>query len=84
MTTCYIRSFYLVITTISTVGYGDISPVTPLETIYENAVVLTGACFFLRWHYWRILGVAISEGHTHGRLQCLQAQAPETRPVHGL
>ena len=46
MTTCYICSFYLVITTISTVGYGDISPVTPLETIYENAVVLTGACFF--------------------------------------
>ena len=46
MVTCYIRSFYLVITTISTVGYGDISPVTPLETIYENVVVLTGACFF--------------------------------------
>ena len=46
MATCYTRSFYLVITTISTVGYGDISPVTPLETIYENVVVLTGACFF--------------------------------------
>ena len=37
---------YLVITTISTVSYGDISPVTPLETIYEDVVVLTGACFF--------------------------------------
>ena len=46
MATCYTRSFYFVITTISTVGYGDISPVTSLETIYENVVVLTGACFF--------------------------------------
>ena len=43
---CYIRSFYFVITTISTVGYGDISPVTELETIYEDIVVLIGACIF--------------------------------------
>lgn len=27
-------------------GTGDISPVTELETIFQNIVVLTGACFF--------------------------------------
>ena len=42
---CYIRSFYFVITTTSTVGYGDISPATEIETIWENVVVLIGACF---------------------------------------
>lgn len=42
---CYIRSFYFVITTISTVGYGDISPVTEVETLWENTVILIGACF---------------------------------------
>eukprot|EP00814_Leptocylindrus_danicus_P018467 CAMPEP_0116042656 /NCGR_PEP_ID=MMETSP0321-20121206/25832_1 /TAXON_ID=163516 /ORGANISM="Leptocylindrus danicus var. danicus, Strain B650" /LENGTH=1504 /DNA_ID=CAMNT_0003523199 /DNA_START=812 /DNA_END=5322 /DNA_ORIENTATION=+ len=46
ITRCYIRSFYFVITTISTVGYGDISPVTELETLYEDVVVLIGACIF--------------------------------------
>lgn len=43
---CYVRSFYFVLTTMSSVGYGDISPVTELETIFQNIVVLTGACFF--------------------------------------
>ena len=46
MAPCYLRSLYFVITTISTVGYGDISPVTELETIWENVVVLIGAVFF--------------------------------------
>lgn len=43
---CYIRSVYFVLTTMSTVGYGDISPVNEFETIYQNVVVLVGACFF--------------------------------------
>ena len=43
---CYIRSFYFVTTTISTVGYGDIAPVTEIETLWENIVVLIGASFF--------------------------------------
>lgn len=43
---CYTRSFYLVITTISTVGYGDIAPHTPIETFWEDCVVLIGACIF--------------------------------------
>ena len=43
---CYIRSFFLVITTISTVGYGDIAPQTPIETMWEDTVVLIGACIF--------------------------------------
>ena len=43
---CYVRSFFLVITTISTVGYGDIAPQTPIETMWEDTVVLIGACIF--------------------------------------
>ena len=43
---CYTRAFFLVITTISTVGYGDIAPHTPIETIWENIVILLGACIF--------------------------------------
>ena len=39
------RSFYFVVTTTSTVGYGDISPATEIEMIWENVVVLIGACF---------------------------------------
>ena len=39
------KTCYFVITTTSTVGYGDISPATEIEMIWENAVVLIGACF---------------------------------------
>ena len=46
ISTCYIRAVHFVVTTLSTVGYGDISPVTELETLWQNAVVLIGACFF--------------------------------------
>jgi len=46
MSSCYFRSFFFVITTISTVGYGDIAPQTEIETVYENIVVLSGACIF--------------------------------------
>ena len=37
---------HLVITTISSVGYGDIWPQTPLETGWQIVVVVTGACLF--------------------------------------
>jgi len=42
---CYLRSLHFSLTTLSTVGYGDISPASELETIWENIVVLIGACF---------------------------------------
>ena len=42
---CYIRAFHFSLTTLSTVGYGDISPATELETMWELFVVLVGACF---------------------------------------
>ena len=43
---CYVRSFYFVIVTMSSVGYGDIRPYTIVETIFENIVVVSGACSF--------------------------------------
>ena len=43
---CYIRAFHFSLTTLSTVGYGDISPTTELETIWELCVVVVG-CVFL-------------------------------------
>jgi CRP-like cAMP-binding protein len=39
---CYTRAFYMVASTISTVGYGDIYPTNSLETIWELIVILTG------------------------------------------
>ena len=46
ITDCYIRAFYLVLTTISSIGYGDIYPASDLETVWELCVVLSGACIF--------------------------------------
>ena len=43
---CYTRSFYMVITTISTIGYGDIYPTHNGETLWEITVVLCGCCIF--------------------------------------
>jgi len=40
---CYVRAFHFVITTISSVGYGDIYPTTQVETIFEWVVVISGA-----------------------------------------
>jgi len=45
MRDCYLRSLHFSLTTLSTVGYGDISPASELETIWQNIVVLLGACF---------------------------------------
>ena len=41
---CYVRAFHFVITTISSVGYGDIYPATQTETMFELLVVISGAC----------------------------------------
>ena len=45
MIDCYIRAVHFSLTTLSTCGYGDISPATELETVWELCVVLVSGCF---------------------------------------
>ncbi|GBG27111.1 Cyclic nucleotide-gated cation channel [Hondaea fermentalgiana] len=42
----YLRALYFTVTTMSSVGYGDIRPYTLVETIHELVVVVLGACTF--------------------------------------
>lgn len=42
----YIKAVYWTITTFTTVGYGDISPSTPVQMIYANATQIVGVAFF--------------------------------------
>ena len=42
----YVFAIYFVVTTISTVGYGDMSAATPLERIYCVVLMLTGVSIF--------------------------------------
>lgn len=42
----YLTSFYFTITTITTVGYGDISGSSPLEKIFCIALMLTGTSIY--------------------------------------
>ncbi len=43
---CYGRAYYFALTTLSTTGYGDITPRNNLETFFQWVVLLTGACIF--------------------------------------
>jgi len=41
-TTRYIRSLYWSVTTLTTIGYGDITPTTNIQTIYTMGVMIVG------------------------------------------
>lgn len=41
--TRYIRAIYWSVTTLTTIGYGDITPVTNIQTIYTMCIMLVGA-----------------------------------------
>ncbi len=42
----YIRAFYWTITTVATIGYGDITPVGNLQTLYAILIEVTGAAMY--------------------------------------
>ena len=42
----YIMSFYFIVTTTSTVGYGDLSPSTTIERLYGIVTMLAGVTAF--------------------------------------
>jgi len=39
----YLRSLYWAVTTIATIGYGDVTPVTPVQTLFTIVVEVVGA-----------------------------------------
>ena len=44
--TRYISAVYWCITTLTTVGYGDIAPKTPVQMLYANGTQIVGVAFF--------------------------------------
>ena len=39
----YLRSFYWAVTTIATIGYGDVTPITPSQTMFAIVIEIMGA-----------------------------------------
>jgi voltage-gated potassium channel len=42
----YIRAFYWTITTLTTIGYGDITPIGPVQTVFVIFIELLGAAMY--------------------------------------
>lgn len=42
----YITSFYFTVETITTVGYGDFKPISPIEKIFLIITMITGVLLF--------------------------------------
>ncbi|EAS00878.3 cyclic nucleotide-binding domain protein (macronuclear) [Tetrahymena thermophila SB210] len=42
----YVYSFYFIVITITTVGYGDIKPISVYEKIYVTIITILGSCIF--------------------------------------
>lgn len=46
LTTRYIRALYWSLTTLTTIGYGDITPVTNIQTVYTMVVMIFGVAIY--------------------------------------
>jgi hypothetical protein len=44
VTLCYLRGLYFVISTLTSIGYGDVAPYTDLEFGYQIFIALCGTC----------------------------------------
>ena len=68
--TQYLYSVYWALTTLTTVGYGDITPTNNLERLYSLFALLTGALVFgygawARAWTWACMDMGV-HGHGHG------------------
>jgi len=46
--TAYVDSLYFTVTTLTTTGYGDLTPKTPVEKLVAVAIMVIGVSLFLR------------------------------------
>ncbi len=58
------NALYFAIVTLSTVGYGDITPLSPLGRIVTVIMILTGVAL-IPWQLGKLLKVVVSSGNKH-------------------